>query len=1146
MSLSRFFLPAIAGLIGLVGASTADALSFGTAWQIPAKGGYSAPNLVTDASGRTVAIVASEKGVGVVAFAPDGKRIWEHAMIPPLTAPPAVADMDGDGAEDVIAADCAGNVAVLRSGDGSALWTAQLHGGSAASSPSAVDVDGDGRREILLGDRSGALSCLDHTGKLRWRFMGDGEQTGPLLVADVYATPGKEVFVPSHDRCIYALSARGEWLWDLHFPADLFPNSQLILADVDRNQEPELYAGGGLHHFYRINLANPAITFEHNVYMHVNSAIVASDLDRDGKDEVIFGSKAGAVNLYGHEGIRWTRAIPQTSFQSSPVLLKTAAEGGLVAIFFGYEGSAVAYDAMGNLVAEATGLGCKPEMSGLLAGDLDNDGQAEIIAASGSAAEGAPALFCFELGIPFLEDAGNRLIFGQDRAHSGTPPGFSAYPLLPAPAPVKQGPSSAGMEATAQATLQGGLNTWRYDVENPEEKRLALHLAVESPDGAVWRFVRHSRDAKRRSAFSFPVDMPGTYQVARQLMDADSRELILSEQEQLSYAGFDADVAHVESVCTEIEAGAAEWRKSNPVCAKGIESATETLRARLMLARTAEANERSSNMATLIETAARLATFAKAGPLLAPEGTFAAWEFCAWAYFDPQVSLPSPECKTESMALSLGREEYGSLALNISNLSPQSLEIRALFEGWTRSGGDGKPVPGGAVTFRRAVVVPTQNREMVADALPQLDQAGAMSVASLETQQLWLTVESRGLEPGEYETVLRLKSVEVQPTERRIPIRLTVLDLAPPRPRPLRLCNWVMHTGELSSGDDAALRDLTSHGETVFLAPAPLAQCDAAGNLIAEPDFAAHDEAVKRLAPHGFVMFLSPQGGLGGQPFLSEAWKKAFVSYLRTWKKHLDGLGVGNAQWALYPYDEPSAPYGETMRNLVEVAKLAREADPAILIYTDPTSGFTMECAAMLDGLIDIWQPSDELVERLGPELLPWIKERGKQLWFYEAAGNSKTLSCLGKYLWRFWYAFEEDFTGVGWWVYAIHGPDRWDGPNPVNDYWATVYNGIGGPVSSKRWEITREGVQDYERLFALREELRAAKARGIPEAELAPMQNVLDETPGNIEAMLLRTGRRLPLNPDSVPQYEEVARAVEQARTQIKEARLRLKTLMQ
>ena len=159
--------------------------------------------------------------------------------------------------------------------------------------------------------------------------------------------------------------------------------------------------------------------------------------------------------------------------------------------------------------------------------------------------------------------------------------------------------------------------------------------------------------------------------------------------------------------------------------------------------------------------------------------------------------------------------------------------------------------------------------------------------------------------------------------------------------------------------------------------------------------------------------------------------------------------------------------------------------------------------------------------------------------------GNSKTLSGLGFYRWRFWYAWQLGLTGVGWWVYAHHGgADRWDGPNPTGDYFATVYDGQRGPVSSKRWEAAREGIEDYEYLCMLRDGIRAAESRGVDDAQLAAAKRLFDELPKRIEPLLLGTGRRLPLTPDSVPAYKQATDSIEAARSEIVGACMALKML--
>jgi len=330
----------------------------------------------------------------------------------------------------------------------------------------------------------------------------------------------------------------------------------------------------------------------------------------------------------------------------------------------------------------------------------------------------------------------------------------------------------------------------------------------------------------------------------------------------------------------------------------------------------------------------------------------------------------------------------------------------------------------------------------------------------------------------------------------------------------------------------------------VFFPIMPKGQWDKDGNLVGSIDFSETDRTIRRLSPHGFLLFLSPQSCVSGPEFLSEPWKKAFVQFVKDWVAHVGRLGLTYSDWAFYPYDEPSSPFTETTLHLIEVARLVREADPNVLIYTDPTSGTTMETVRMFTGLIDIWQPSSELLERLGDELLPEAKRVGKEVWFYDAAGGAKTLSCLGMYRNRFWFVWNQGLQGVGWWVYAHHsGEDLWSGPNATGDFFATVYDGATGPVTSKRWEASREGIEDFEYLFSLRQMLQDVEKKPASAGVVEEARALLKNVPEQIAETLQKTGRRLPLTPDSVPLYDEATRELQKARDQITDVCLRLQS---
>ncbi len=1107
-------------------------LEYEVAWQVKGEVGFSGANEIRDpATGKTRSLVACEVDRGVVCFSPDGTRKWDYAMTPPVTAAPAVADVDGDGTEDVVACDAAGRI-VLLSAEGKLKWTARAPASVVARScPAVADLDGDGKPEILVGDQSGCVSCFDSAGRLRWRFQGEGTQMGPTLVADIYDHPGAEVIVTSHDHHIYALSAQGEWLWDLYRDDDLFPGSTPMLADVDGDDVPELYLGGGLHHFYRIDPATHRIVLEENVLLHVNSAVCATDFDGDGRDEIIFGDKGATARCYGKDGFRWERSFASGTMSAPALAIDLDGDPDLEVLFIFT--TIQALDTDGTVLADAGGPGAAN--SSPLAGDFDSDGRLDTIV-SGHGMFGSRTLAYLKWNVPYRDDPRAWTTLAANRAHTCRV--RAARDFRPAATPKRTtGTSDATFTAYGDTKLLSGSNTWRFDVANPGNDRLLLLTEIRHPDGSVHRFARHTNTPKQRAVLSFDVRQAGSYRVKQTLMNADRLAVVSSTETERTYEGLASDAKYLnDAVFHETAKAVSQWGKTNPAAAGHARSELHALRGRFAVLQQAADRSDTDTVTTLRESALRLRSLATAGPALAPTGSFFAWAFCPWAYFNPEATLPTGQDRTERIRTALCVGEYESVALNVTNVSAHTLEVRVVAGDLVGK----KTFPAAAhLALRRAVTVSSIRRKPVADALPLLDQAQLLTVGPLETEQLWITVNANGLAPGDYVADLHLRSIEPDSTDAHIPLDIRVYDLALPKQSPLRFCVWAYS----ASAPDYEVQDLVDHGVNVHFGAAPKAKCNADGELVGKLDFAAHDATVQRFAPHGLIMFIGAQGGLSGQPFLSDPWRKAFVAYLRAWVKHMKTLGLGYEDWALYPYDEPSTPHAKTTLNLVEVAKVVRQADPEILIYTDPTSGTTMKSVEMLTGLIDIWCPSSELLERLGDELIPAAKRVGKHVWFYDAAGGARTLSCLGIYRWRFWYAWNLGLTGAGWWTYA-YGDHLWDSTNPAGDYYSTVYRAPGAIVTSKRWEVAREGIEDYEILHLLKDAIRRAKEKQISDPAVAEAEQLLRTLPVTVEAALHDTGRRLPLTPDSVPTYTHATSVLQDARSKIIEACIRLNGL--
>ena len=203
------------------------------------------------------------------------------------------------------------------------------------------------------------------------------------------------------------------------------------------------------------------------------------------------------------------------------------------------------------------------------------------------------------------------------------------------------------------------------------------------------------------------------------------------------------------------------------------------------------------------------------------------------------------------------------------------------------------------------------------------------------------------------------------------------------------------------------------------------------------------------------------------------AYHKAHGPWLRAWVKHLAELGVGYDGFALYPVDEPGLTEG-LVEAYLQMAQLAREADPGIRMYTDPVGRITMEELERMKPFVDIWCPNRiGLLLRDGADKREFILSTGATVWTYECDSNAKHQSPLGYYRGQAWLAWHYGITGIGFWSYCTAPDNPWFSPESGVEY-LLIYQGEG-VVRSKRWFAIRDGIEDYSMLAALRDSVAAA-----------------------------------------------------------------------
>ncbi|TNE90749.1 MAG: hypothetical protein EP330_07420 [Deltaproteobacteria bacterium] len=185
----------------------------------------------------------------VVRFDHTGAEVWESDPFPPenfdYATGIALSDMDHDGEVEVVA----GRV-ILRASDGSLRGQGQFGRGSwgelpnpfgapvsEGTLPAVADLDLDGIEEVIAGN-----TMYTPDGEVKWHDAAQAD--GMVAVANLDDDPEGEFVVSSYDK-IRAVDTDGSILWG---PVGL-PNANIVspaaVADVDGDGSPEIFAAGG-------------------------------------------------------------------------------------------------------------------------------------------------------------------------------------------------------------------------------------------------------------------------------------------------------------------------------------------------------------------------------------------------------------------------------------------------------------------------------------------------------------------------------------------------------------------------------------------------------------------------------------------------------------------------------------------------------------------------------------------------------------------------------------------------------------------------------------------------------------------------------------------------------------------------------------
>ncbi len=440
-------------------------------------------------------------------------------------------------------------------------------------------------------------------------------------------------------------------------------------------------------------------------------------------------------------------------------------------------------------------------------------------------------------------------------------------------------------------------------------------------------------------------------------------------------------------------------------------------------------------------------------------------------------------------------------------------------------------------------------REWWPDALPPLDEP--IDVAAGQNQPLWVLVYvPPDAKPGDYagHVTLNAKGFSVQ-----VPLWLHVWDFALPKRNHLQTAYGLgvhdifRYHGLKTEADkrkvlDMYFRSFAEHRISPYdptpMDPIRVKFLPDEDPPRAEVDFAAFDRAMAHAVDeYGFTGYRLPVQGMGGGTFHKRyppkigefgedtpEYKSMFSSYVGQLEKHLREQGWLDMAY-IYWFDEPAPRDYEFvaggMRRLKENAPGLRR-----MLTEEPGDN-------VLAGLVDIWCPVSHNYDHEAAEKRRVHDER---FWWYVCTGPKAPYCTLfidhpatEMRVWH-WQTWQRKIVGTlvwrsNYWTSSAAFPDQpqdpyedpmgyvsgYSTPRGVRRHWgngdgrfiypalAAAVPGKSGPepviappVSSIRWEMIREGVEDYEYLYLLRELIDKNRSR-LSEDEIGRYEALLD-----------------------------------------------------
>ncbi|MCC6490056.1 MAG: PQQ-binding-like beta-propeller repeat protein [Candidatus Hydrogenedentes bacterium] len=953
----------------------------------------------------------------------------------------------------VIEGSTTGQVCAFDAQSGDVLWKSAIEG--APANPSLCDLNGDGLEEIAMTTGLGLLYLLNADGSIQWEVPLDSpSQTWATCSPVIFADPSHSarIVTGSSSGRLYCAAADGTLVWtrDLKGPM----SSGISAGDIDLDGNTDLFAVTQLGVLYRLDI-DGHVRWEIDTQGRSLAAGALVDCNGDGLLEYVLCTQNGHLMVFDDGGeVIAEQHFPHRTINVTPTFADiTPASPGLEMVLSGGE--------FGLALCFATTAPADALMQwSTYRADARKTGA--WIGAGASRAPSASSVAAMKkqpLAKRGPSEASMQPLNIENRTLlSGEPLEFEIINRLPAPAePIATAICiyPDGRRQVARTPLLGEHAKLALDVEPLQAGEYQISWKVESRPGVLLA--------------------SGSWK---------TKVIPMSGERSLAEAALNT-LQSVADGLPEEQSGTAGALRREAVLLKAtlelLPQDLSTLADEQLLAEAAGL-VRSSRRALALSEAARIAcTPDSDGSLIVSEGDL--WESRGVGDLVPAKAANPLELQRRVVP-----GEHDALSLKLFNTTSRELQVRV--QAATESAG---------VKLRalHSVAVPTAAGNESWDALPPLDNSNVVSVPSRATREVWIDVDFGGASPGDVlvkvdcialnaSTVMHGQAPRnAAPPLVSVQVKYAVLPFQMAPPESMRLCAWASLTAD-------NVEDMLSHGNNVFVLPHGAPQY-IEGQEDFSIDFSSLEAKASLLCGRGAFLLLNGVPSLRGEPG-SPQRVADLRSILEREEVRLRELGFPRGTYALYPVDEPAGNGWAHVNEVVEFGKLVREIDPTIPIYVN--GGGEVPMFEAMAPYTDIWCPALTMLPEETP-LMKLVRDSGKTLWTYNCAytyarptgPNIKDMHNVAEFRTQALFALRYGATGIGYWSYNL-GDDMW---SRVEFEYPLVYKGAKEPVTSRRWEAVREGIEDYRICAALQAALEDASVAPIPDALRTRIQALLD-----------------------------------------------------